>query len=50
MIGQFIHGELGGIILIKLLDERFGFLSVKDGVIHGPAVIAGTVPILPVSH
>ena len=46
--GQFVHGSLEGTTIIKFQDERIGLMSIKNGVFHGPAIIAGTVPILPV--
>ena len=46
--GKFVHGKLTGIATLELQDYRTVFISVKNGVAHGPAVIAGFVPILPV--
>jgi hypothetical protein len=46
--GNFIHGKLIGIATLELQDFRTVYLSVKNGVAHGPAIIAGFVPILPV--
>jgi hypothetical protein len=46
--GNFVHGKLTGFATLELQDFRTVFLSVKNGVAHGPAIIAGFVPILPV--
>ena len=46
--GNFVPGNLSGIVLLELQDYRTVYLTVKNGVAHGPAVIAGFVPILPV--
>lgn len=48
--GIFVHGELQGPTLVQTIDQRVSFLTVKNGVAHGPAVIIGSVPILPVSQ
>ena len=46
--GDFVHGQLSGVVALYLQDFRTVFLSVEEGVAHGPAIIAGFVPILPV--
>ena len=46
--GRFVHGDLTGIVEVELQDFRRAFLTVRQGVAHGPALIAGFVPILPV--
>ena len=46
--GRFSHGQLSGIVVLELQDLRRVFLTVRNSVAHGPAVIAGFVPILPV--
>ena len=46
--GHFFHGQLEGQVILKFQDQRVAFVSVKNGILHGPAVIAGTVHILPV--
>jgi hypothetical protein len=46
--GDFVHGQLSGVVALDLQDFRTVYLTVKNGVAHGPAIIAGFVPILPV--
>ena len=46
--GDFVHGQLSGVVALDLQDFRTVYLSLKEGVAHGPAIIAGFVPILPV--
>lgn len=48
--GHFIHGLLNGKATIVLQDSRRLYGSFYNGMLHGPVVIKGTVPILPVSN
>ena len=47
--GNFVHGELFGLVVLGLQDFRTVYLTVNKNVAHGPAIIAGIVPILPVN-
>jgi hypothetical protein len=39
---------MSGIAVFQLNDGRYPIFTVKNGVAHGPAIIAGVVQILPV--
>jgi hypothetical protein len=45
---HFNHGVLDGIAYVKLIDDRVLCLTIQNGVLHGRAIIIGTVHILPV--
>jgi len=48
--GYFHHGFLNGIAEVILQDTRTLTGLFKHGILHGPVIIKGTAPILPVSH
>ncbi len=48
MRAYFNHGVPNGIATVKMVDERVLHLTLQDGVLHGQALIVGTVHILPV--
>ena len=49
--GMFLQGNLNGIALIGLNLEGFnGWFTLKEGVLHGPCIINGIRPVLPVKH
>ena len=41
IIGNFIHGELNGIVLLKTNVSTSVWATVKNGILHGPCVISG---------
>ena len=47
--GMFTNGELNGIAVVNTNTFSSGWLTVKNGVIHGPCLFHGLQPILPVS-
>ena len=46
--GMFIRGELNGIAIIGTNTVSSGWVTVKDGVLHGPVIFHGLHPVLPV--
>ena len=46
--GYFISGELNGIVIVGTNTESSGWVTVKDGVLHGPVIFHGLHPVLPV--
>ena len=46
---RFEHGEPDGIVFMKLMDDRVLCPTAREGVLHGPVILAGTVHILPVT-
>ena len=47
--GVFTHGNLNGLTFISTnASSSYGWLSVKDDVLHGPCVFFGIQPLLPV--
>ena len=48
VIGHFVHGKLNGITMVKTNTMSSGWLTVKNGILHGPVVLYGLHPILPV--
>ena len=46
--GIFIHGELNGITVVHTNTFSSGWVTTKDGVLHGPCIFHGLQPILPV--
>ena len=51
VIGKFDHGELNGFALLHTNASTAVWVTVKNGILHGPAVIAGMSYVIePVSH
>ena len=48
--GMFRHGELNGIALIETDTSSFGWVTMKNGVMHGPVVFQALMPVNPVSY
>lgn len=46
--GTFNHGKIEGPTVVRFMDNRLGLLTFQDGVLHGPAMIVGVHPLLPV--
>lgn len=46
---NYHHGQPQGIAYLKLQDGRVLCPIVLEGVLHGPAIISGSVHILPVN-
>ena len=46
--GIFVHGELNGITVVDTNTFSSGWVTTKDGVLHGPCIFHGLQPILPV--
>ena len=46
--GIFIRGELNGIANVGTNTMSSGWVTVKDGVLHGPVIFHGLHPVLPV--
>ena len=44
--GIFNHGNLDGVVNIQTWRGQPGYLTLRNGVIHGPAYFHGQVPIL----
>ena len=50
--GRFHHGLLNGIVGLITWQRQFVFVTFKNGIIHGPSIAYGIVPIInpKVSH
>ena len=46
---HFLHGQPHGVVYMKLQDGRVLCPTAHEGVLHGPAILAGNVHILPVT-
>ena len=46
--GMFNHGKLNGIVTIETNTMSSGWVTVKNGVMHGPVVFHGLMPVIPV--
>ena len=46
--GMFYNGKLNGIAIIETDTQSFGWVTMKDNVIHGPVVFQGIMPVNPV--
>ena len=44
--GQFNHGKLNGIAKLVTWQSQIIFATFKDGILHGPAIVHGTTPII----
>ena len=44
--GRFIHGVLQGTLTMYTWRGQLGYFTVKNGILHGPGVMYGIVPIL----
>ena len=44
--GKFVHGKLDGVVTTTSWREQYGIFHFKEGVIHGPALVHGVIPIL----
>ena len=46
--GMFHQGKLSGIAIIETETQSFGWVTIKDNVMHGPVVFQGILPVNPV--
>jgi hypothetical protein len=44
--GRFKHGLLNGIVGFVTWQQQLVYSTFKDGIMHGPAIAYGTVPIM----
>ena len=44
--GRFHHGLLNGIVGFITWQQQFVFATFKNGIMHGPTIVYGIVPIL----
>ena len=44
--GRFKHGLLNGIVGLVTWQQQLVYSTFKDGIMHGPAIAYGTVPIM----
>ena len=48
--GMFIHGNLNGIVAVQTNTSSYGWMTAKNGILHGPCAIYGIHHLLePVS-
>ena len=46
--GMFRQGKLSGIAIIETDTQSFGWVTLKDNVMHGPVIFQGIMPVNPV--